>query len=292
MRENQQECQQQMIEILGKVSEQMKKVENIHSGSMPALDGEYYTPPVSQGKVNQVSKLSAPPNLPIFLGQEPVPSTEGSIDQWLFQVEGALATHTEEAVRSAVIGSVRGASHELLQFVGYGEEMSDILKHIKETFGQGPSKAKLQKEFFLMEQRKTESINQFAGWVEQRFKRLRALYPGRYDRNQLKERVFQGIHPHLRDSMRFLYMKEEVGYEEFLATVYEAEMDGMEGKILNVKVQAMTVEKVVEKKEPTYLQDIKQQIELLATIMKSATIGGVKQKEGDGVSSPKKKEMF
>ena len=93
-----------MIEILEKVSEQVKKVENIHSGSMPALDGEYYTPPVSQ--VNQVSKLSAPPNLPIFLGQEPVPSTEGSIDQWLFQVEGALATHTKEAVKSAVIGSV------------------------------------------------------------------------------------------------------------------------------------------------------------------------------------------
>ena len=44
--------------------------------------------------------------------------------------------------------------------------MSDILKHIKEIFGQGPSKAKLQKDFFLMEQRKTESINQTAGWVE------------------------------------------------------------------------------------------------------------------------------
>ena len=104
--------------------------------------------------------------------------------------------------------------------------MGDILKHIKERLGQVPSKAKLQKEFFLMEQRKTESINQFAGWVEQRFKRLRALYPGRYDCNQLKERVFQGMHPHLRDSMRFLFMKEEVGYEEFLATVYEAEQRG------------------------------------------------------------------
>ena len=66
-----------------------------------------------------------------------------------------------------------------------------------------------------MGQRKTESINQFAGWVEQRFKRLRALYHGRYDCNQLKERVFQGMDPYLRDSMRFLYMKEEVGYEEF-----------------------------------------------------------------------------
>ena len=85
---------------------------------------------------------------------------------------GALASHTEEAVRSAVIGSVRGAAHELLELIGYGEEMGDILKHIKERFGQGPLKAKLQKEFFLMEQRKTESINQFAGRVEQRFKRL------------------------------------------------------------------------------------------------------------------------
>ena len=52
MREDQQECQQQMIEILEKVSEQVKKVENICSGSMPALDGEYYTPPVSQVRVS------------------------------------------------------------------------------------------------------------------------------------------------------------------------------------------------------------------------------------------------
>ena len=112
-----------MIEILKKVCEQVKRVEDIHSGSMPALDGESYTPPVSQTKVNRVSKLGAPPSLPIFLGQEPVPATEGSIDQWLFQVEGALAANTEEAVRSAVIGSVREAVHESLEFIGYGEEM-------------------------------------------------------------------------------------------------------------------------------------------------------------------------
>ena len=81
-----------------------------------------------------------------------------------------------------------------------------------------------------MEQRKTESINQFARRVEQRFKRLRALYPGRYDHDQLKERVFQGMHAHLRDSMRFLYMKEEVVYEEFLAVVYEAKTEELKEK--------------------------------------------------------------
>ena len=124
-----------MIEILEKVSDQIRKVENACSGSIPVLEGEYYTPPVSQMKMNKPGKLSAPPNLPIFSGQELVQSTEGSIDQWLFQVEGALATHTEEAIRSAGIGSVRGAARELLQFIGYGKEMSAILRHIKEWFG-------------------------------------------------------------------------------------------------------------------------------------------------------------
>ena len=52
MRDDQQECQQQMIEILEMVSEQVKKVENIHCGSMPVLGGEYYTPPLSQVRVS------------------------------------------------------------------------------------------------------------------------------------------------------------------------------------------------------------------------------------------------
>ena len=100
------------------------------------------------------------------------------------------------------------------------------------------------------------------------------------------------MHPHLRDSMQFLYMKEEVGYEEFLAAVYEAKTEGTEGKILSVKAKAMTVEKVVDKNEPTDLQDKKQQIKLLTTIMKSTTVGNVKLKEGEGVLSAKKKEAF
>ena len=65
---------------------------------------------MSQVRENTPSKLSSPPNLPIFSGQEPVPTTEGSIGQWLLQVEGALQTHTEEAVQSAVIGSVKRCS--------------------------------------------------------------------------------------------------------------------------------------------------------------------------------------
>ena len=48
-------------------------------------------------------------------------------------------------------------------------------------------------------------------------------------------------------------MKEKVGYEEFLATVYKAETEGTDWKILSVKAKAMMVEKVVDKNEPTDL---------------------------------------
>ena len=163
MREDQHECQQQMIEILEKVSDQIRKVENAHSGSILVIEGEYYTPSVSQMKMNKSSKLSALPNLPIFSGQELMPSIEGSIDQWLFQVEGALATNMEEAVRSAVIGSVRGAARELLEFIGYGEEMSAILRMIwTRAFKSSTSEGT-----FPDGAEKTENINQFAGRVEQ-----------------------------------------------------------------------------------------------------------------------------
>ena len=92
--------------------------------------------------------------------------------------------------------------------------------------------------------------------------------------------------------MWFLYMKEDVGYEEFLATVYEAETEGSEGKVVNVKAKALTVEKIIDNKEQNELKDLRQQIELLATIMKSATLRNVKPKVTEGVSSPRMKEVL
>ena len=100
------------------------------------------------------------------------------------------------------------------------------------------------------------------------------------------------MHPHLRDSMWFLYMKEDVGYREFLAADYEAETEGSEGKVVNVKAKASTVEKIIDNKEQNELKDLRQQIELLATITKSAPKGNVKPKVTEGVSSPRKKEVL
>ena len=87
-------------------------------------------------------------------------------------------------------------------------------------------------------------------------------------------------------------MKEDMEYEEFLAAVYEAETEGSAGEVLNVKAKAMTVEKITDNKEQNELKDLRQQIESLTMIMKSVTIGKVKPKVVEGVSSPRKTEAL
>ena len=52
--------------------------------------------------------------------------------------------------------------------------------------------------------------------------------------------------------------------------MYEAENEGTEGKVVNMKGKAMTVEKVIEEREKSELKDLKQQIESFTMIMKSA----------------------
>ena len=91
--------------------------------------------------------------------------------------------------------------------------------------------------------------------------------------------------------MWFLYMKEDEGYKEFLAAVYEAKTEGSEGKIISAKAKALTVEKVTENRDWNELKDLRQQIESLATIMKSATVGNDKPRMNGGVPSPRKKEV-
>ena len=63
-------------------------------------------------------------------------------------------------------------------------------------------------------------------------------------------------------------------------------MEGSEGKMVNVKAKALTVEKIVENREQNELRDLRQQSKSLTTIMKSAMIEDTKPKVKGGISSP------
>ena len=61
---------------------------------------------------------------------------------------------------------------------------------------------------------KDEKGRQFTGRLGQKYKYLKEKFSDKYQTKDLKDRLFHGMHPHICKSMRFLYKKPEVTYEE------------------------------------------------------------------------------
>ena len=164
-------------------------------------------------------RISKPPQICIFSGQEPVPKEEGNYDQWEFQVRGALAMHTENSVRAAIINSLRGPARDLVGFIGFDAELERILMEATNRFGKRYTGDKLQQEFYKLSQEKGEKINAFVGRLELIYWRLHDKFLGRFDEQQLKDRLFYGVSQLLHDSSRYLYKDPTVMYQALLKAI-------------------------------------------------------------------------
>ena len=94
----------------------------------------------------------------------------------------------------------------------------------------------------------------------------------------LKERLFHGMHQQLKDSIWFCYKREETTYEELFQEAVEAEKE----KDSEIKVTSLMVMSAIVGKEQDGIQDLKQKIDALTTVVKSSTLGGAKPKQNNG----------
>ena len=158
----------------------------------------------------------------------------------------------------------------MISFLGFNVNLDDILKKVeKELSGDH-----LQQEFYQLAQDKTEKVRQFAGRLEQKYKYLKEKFPNKYQTKDLKDRLFHRMHPHIHKSIRFLYKKAKVTYEELLSKMLEAEKDCCSSKSTSVKSKAA----VVESEASPSLQKLTQEISALTTVVKSASMGTPKTK--------------
>ena len=190
--QEQQESRDQMVELLQKFGSEVKKVEELRcrvewtkstpdGGKTVAVKGEdgipfqeiVHTPHKTESTttITAVSthsemKISKPPQICIFSGQEPVPKDEGNYDQWEFQVRGAIATHRENSVRAAIVNSLRGPARDLVGFIGFDADLERILMEVTNRFGKRYTGDQLQQEFYKLSQEKGEKIGAFAGQLE------------------------------------------------------------------------------------------------------------------------------
>ena len=230
-------------ELLDRFENQVQRIEISHSkhtgisgpsdaGTIPTPDG---TTAGHEDHPTTRHKLFKQPILPRFSGTVPVPKGEGSYEQYMFQIRGFRAAYTDEAIKSGIIGSVTDAARDYLDYVGFDRSLSAIMEALEQRYGQGFTTDKLQQDFYQLCQEKGEHVQQFAGRLELRYKKLIGLYPDRYNAGILKERLFYGMTQHLRDSMRYLYKQEGTTYEQLLTSAKEAELEWVEHKTLKVK---------------------------------------------------------
>ena len=217
------------------------------------------------------------PILTKFSGIEPVPKGEGSYEQLKFQIKGYRKTYDDEAIKAGMIGSVTDNARDYLDFVGFDKELPVLMDTLETSYGKRQTTDKLQQEFYQLTQERNESVEQFAGQLEFKYKRLICLYPDRYNLNILKERLFYGMTQHLRDSMRYLYKETETGYEQLLSAAREAETEWIESK--TIKAKAISVVDPGKKER----DELQAQIDKLTKELNKKEKGGFyKKKTGKG----------
>ena len=155
-----------MVELLQKFGSEVKKVEELRcrvewTESTP--DERKAVTTMTVVSTQSEMRISKPPQICIFSGQEPVPKDEGNYDQWEFRVRGAIATHTKNSMRVAIVNSLRGPARDLVGFVGFDADLERILMEVTNRFGKKYTRDKLQQEFYKLSQEKGEKIGAFTG---------------------------------------------------------------------------------------------------------------------------------
>ena len=190
--QEQQESREQMVELLQKFGSEVKKVEELRckvewtestpdekkvvdvKGEDEILSQEMRHNPHQAESTTTMTvvstqsemKISKPPQICIFSRLEPVPKEEGNYDQWEFQVRGAIATHTKNSMRAAIINSLREPARDLVGFIGFDADLERILMEVTNRFGKRYTGDKLQQEFYKLSQEKDEKISAFIGRLE------------------------------------------------------------------------------------------------------------------------------
>ena len=257
----------------------------------------------NQHSIAEGNRISKPPTFPTFSGNEPTPKDECSIQTFLFQVRSARQDVTDQAVRNALISALRGPASEFVEYIGLTSPLDTIIQEMEERFVRNIPPDALVCEFHQLQQGKHEKIKEFAGRIEKLYKKLMDQLPDRYpDKALMKDRLFYGMHPYMRDSLRFLFQKSEIDYTQLLKAASAAEIESERGRAMGLHSKASLLNQEEKDREGEGVETpgspimasvaaMESKIEQLTTIVKSAQKAeskSVQSREQNSKNTPKK----
>ena len=90
-------------------------------------------------------------------------------------------------MKNGIVGAVTDGAQDYLDFIGFENDLTTIIKAFDMRYGKGQSTDRIQQEFYQLSQERGETIQQFTGRMELKYKKLVELYPGQYTKYILKE---------------------------------------------------------------------------------------------------------
>ena len=175
------------------------------SGSVPRIPSSIHTPTGVYGATNVnptfqglQKKNTKNPDLPIFSGEMPTPKGEVEYDNYIFQLQMLRSSYTDDAIRNAIVATVRTQAKMAIRAIGYGSSLDAMIKKLQDRFGLGETVDLLGQEFHQLMQQPKEKVGEFGGKLEYKFRLLQEKCPGRYVDEQLRDRLFHGMSDKLR----------------------------------------------------------------------------------------------
>ena len=147
--------------------------------------------------------------------------------------------------------------------------LDDIIERLTERYSTQAPEDALICQFHQMAQEKGETIREFAGRIKNIFKKLQRQVPERYpDELLLKDRLFYGMHAHLKNSLRFLHSRDTVSYTDLLRAAHAAEVESNRGRAFQAKAAVMKSGEPTESQE-SKIQQVYQKVDELAAVVKA-----------------------
>ena len=270
------------------------------TGSAPRIPSSLHTPTGVYGvpKIGSTDSVRAPmkstknPNLPTFSGELPTPKGEAEIDNYLFQIKLLRSSYTEDAIRNAIVATVRGHAKIAIHAIGYDSSLLAMINQLEGRFMEKETTDILLQEFHQMMMGLKEKVHEFSGKLEYKFRLLQERCPGRYNMAQLKDRLFHGMTEKLRDSVRYLFTNPTVDFNQLLKAAVTCEIETTSRQATKAKAMQFSEgvsESSVDKSE---INSIHSQLEQMSTTLKGANFNGAKdnnrnQKKGNGYHKQK-----
>ena len=299
IREDQQEQEERLSELIDKVNDQTQLVGEmqqnnlavpkesvskisllqgqsvVSTGSIPRIPSSLLTLTGVYSTTNPHLQHNPPrkntknPDLPTFSGEIPTPKGEVEYDNFVFQLQMLRSSYMDDAIRNAIVASVRTHAKIAIRAIGYGSSLDAMIKQLENRFGLGETVDILGHRFHQLMQQPKERVGEFGGNLEYKFRLLQEKCPGRFTEDQLRDCLFHRMSDKLRDSVRFLYSQPGCDFNTLLKAVLTCENEAVSRASTRAKsMQVDASENTGVAK--TGISSIREQLDQMNAILKGA----------------------